>query len=388
MLPCLGLEFTKVSKSKNADGVHTRRDRSGFFISYTDATGRRRKKKTHAANLTEAKKIRSALIARVEKMKVLGVTDADDTAFENVTIRYLKYQKPRVSQDSYARLEGIIEIHLAPTFEGKIGAITRSQISDFVTDRLNQVSPGTVQKEFNCLKHILRLAHEEWNLIPANPAGTLTLKTLAVKLPPGRVRYLHPEELITLLEACPVWLRPIVILGIATGLRRGSIINLRWSNYYERQKQLLIQKTKNNEGLIIHLNEIGLLGLAMAAHHFGRGQIGRIFPDVTADQVTMAFRRACKLATIEDFRFHDLRHTNASWLRMTGTDIHTLAVMLGHKDIRMSMRYSHLSGDFLAGNARQLDDVFSSLLRLNPAPIEVERPHSVPGIQIVEGEIG
>src|SRR5262249_35193422 len=144
--------------------------------------------------------------------------------------------------------------------------------------------------------------------------------------------------------------------------------------------------------LIVHLNEIGLVGLAMAATYYGRGQLGKIFPDVTADQVTMAFRRACKLAKIEDFRFHDLRHTNASWLRMTGTDIHTLAVMLGHKDIRMTMRYSHLSGDFLAGNAKQLDGVFRSLLQLNPAPIDAktidvkaikaetdDRPHSVPG---------
>lgn len=385
-----------MSKTKDQDGVYTRRDRFGFFISYTDVTGRRRKKKTHAANLTEARKIRAALIARVEKQKVLGVTDADDTAFNAVTVRYLKYQKPRVSSDTYERLEGIIEIHLVPAFNGKIGNITRSKISDYVTDRLNAASPGTVQKEFNCLKHLLRLACEEWNLIPTNPAANLTLKTLSVKLPPGRIRYLHPEELITLLETCPIWLRPIVILGLATGLRRGTIVNLRWSNYYERNRQLLIQKTKNNEAIIIHLNEIGLVGLAMAEAQFGRGQIGRIFPDVTLDQVTMAFRRACKQAKIEDFRFHDLRHTNASWLRMTGTDIHTLAVMLGHKDIRMTMRYSHLSGDFLAGNAKQLDGVFSSLLRLNPAPVDaetidaktVERPRSVPGDQIEDDEVG
>lgn len=353
-------------RSRNRDGVYTRPDRSGFFISYIDTAGKRRVKKTHALTRADAQVIRAAIMARVEKMKILGIAEAEDISFEEVTERYLKYQKPRVSADTYSRLEGIIEKHLKPAFKGKIGTITRSRISDYITDRLNETSPGSVQKEFNCLKHLLRLAHEEWNLIPESPAKTLTLKKLGIKLPPGRVRYLYPDELRTLLEHCPAWLRPIVILGIATGLRRRNIVNLRWREYYERDKRLIIQKTKNREIIIVHLNEIGLLGLTMAEAQFGRSPVGQIFPEVTVDQVSMAFRRACAKAGIEDFHFHDLRHTNASWLRMSGADIHTVAIMLGHKDIRMTMRYSHLSSDFLASTGRQLDTVFAGLL--NPAP--------------------
>lgn len=357
-----------MSKKKDRDGVYTRKDRSGFTVGYYDATGKRRLKKIHAKTLAEAKQMRSAFIARVEKQKVLGVAEADDTAFASVADRYLKYEKPRIEDQTYRRYEDIVEQHLKPAFNGKIGAITRAKVSDFVTDRLNEAAPATVQKEFNVLKHILRLAHEEWNLIPDNPAKALTVKSLAIKLPPGRIRYLHPDELLTLLEECPVWLRPIVILGIATGLRRGNIVNLYWSQYYEHARQLMIRKTKNGEMLVVHLNEIGLLSLALAEHHFGRSKSGRIFPGVTPNQATMAFRRACASAKIEDFRFHDLRHTNASWLRMSGADIHTVAAVLGHKDIRMTVRYSHLSGDFLAGQVRQLDGVFSSLLQLKPAP--------------------
>lgn len=355
-------------KQKDRDGIHTRRGRPGFIISYTDVTGRRRLKTVHCSTLTEARTLRAGLIAKVEKQKILGVGEAENDSFAKVCERYLHYQKPRLSEESYERLEGIIELHLKPAFKGKIGNLSRSKISDYVTNRLNAASPGTVQKEFNCLKHILRLAHEEWNLIPESPTKTLTLKSLRIKLPPGRVRYLHPDELITLLNHCPTWLRPIVIIALGTGLRRGNIIDLRWTQYYERIRRLAIDKTKNNERLTVHLNDIGILGLEMAAQHFGRSQIGRVFPGVTEDQVSMAFRRACKNAGITDFRFHDLRHTNASWLRMSGADIHTVAVMLGHKDIRMSMRYSHLSDDFLADSARQLDGVFSSLLQLNAAP--------------------
>lgn len=370
------------------DGVHKRQGRPGFILSYTDVAGRRRLKTVHCDTLTEARKLRAALIARVERQKILGVTEAEDSQFTKLAERYLKYQKPRVSEDSYKRLEGIIEIHLKPAFKGKIASISRSKISDYVTDRLNVAAPGSVQKEFNTIKHILRLAHEEWSLIPDNPAKSLTLKSLRIKLPAGRVRYLHPDELFTLLEHCPVWLRPIVLLGVATGLRRGNILELRWPQFDERRRMLMIQRTKNGQPVIVHLNDIAMMGLLMAAAHFGRGQIGRIFPDVTEDQVSMAFRRACKSADIVDFRFHDLRHTNASWLRMTGADIHTVATMLGHKDIRMTMRYSHLSDDFLAGSARQLDGVFASLLQLNPAPDDGDRCTIAAEAEIIDEESG
>src|SRR5262245_57122053 len=125
---------------RDRDGVYQRPDRPGFFISYTDAAGRRRKKRVYAKNITEAREMRTAFLARVQKQKVLGVTDADDTSFANVVNRYLKYQKPRVSADTYERLDSIVEKRLKPAFKGKIGNITRTKISNFVTDRLNEVA--------------------------------------------------------------------------------------------------------------------------------------------------------------------------------------------------------------------------------------------------------
>lgn len=352
-------------EKKDRDGVHRRKGRAGFVISYTNAAGHRRLKTVHTKNLTDARNMRAAMIARVEKQRILGIVDATDDDFDRVTERYLKYQKPRVGAKTYRRYADLVEQYLRPAFKGRIGAITRSKVLDYVTDRLSEVAPGTVLIEIVVLKHIMRLAHEEWSLIPENPTKTLTPKTLGIKLPPGRVRYLHPDELLNLLDHCPAWLRPLVVLAIATGLRRGSLVALRWPQFDARRRHLMISKTKNNERVIVHLNEIGLLGLTMAAQHFGMSQIGRIFPDVTEDQVSMAFKDAREKAGIEDFRFHDLRHTNASWLRMSGTDIHTIAVMLGQKDIRMAMRYSHLSSDFLSANAKQLDGVFSALLQRN-----------------------
>jgi integrase len=76
--------------------------------------------------------------------------------------------------------------------------------------------------------------------------------------------------------------------------------------------------------------------------------------------VTEAFRRLCKNLKIEDFKFHDLRHTAASWMRMSGADIHTVATLLGHKHLTMAKRYQHLSPDFLAEAVGRLDKVFGA----------------------------
>ena len=76
--------------------------------------------------------------------------------------------------------------------------------------------------------------------------------------------------------------------------------------------------------------------------------------------MTVAFGRICRDLGVVDFRFHDLRHTAASWLRMSGADIHTVAQLLGHKDLRMAARYQHLSPAFLAEAVGKLDAVFGS----------------------------
>ncbi len=74
--------------------------------------------------------------------------------------------------------------------------------------------------------------------------------------------------------------------------------------------------------------------------------------------MSVHFVRLCRRLKIVDFRFHDLRHTAASWLRMQGADIHTVAQLLGHKDLRMAARYQHLSPAFLADAVGKLDEAF------------------------------
>jgi len=171
------------------------------------------------------------------------------------------------------------------------------------------------------------------------------------------VRYLHPGELKALLAACPEWLRPVVGFAVSTGMRRGEILALRWLDVDRIGERLLLPQTKNGESRIVYLNALALQVLDARTGVTSK-TIDHVFGNLTGEQVSMAFKRAASAANIEDFRFHDLRHTAASWLRMKGADIHTVAQLLGHKDLRMAARYQHLSPVFLADAVRKLDDVF------------------------------
>ena len=109
-------------------------------------------------------------------------------------------------------------------------------------------------KELNVLKHLLKLAVEEWEYIPVNPATGVK----APKPAPGRIRYLQPTELRAVLEAAPEWLKPLIALAAGTGMRRSEILRLRWLDVDLRNSRILLTQTKNGEGRIVYLNQLAL----------------------------------------------------------------------------------------------------------------------------------
>jgi Phage integrase family len=100
----------------------------------------------------------------------------------------------------------------------------------------------------------------------------------------------------------------------------------------------------------------------------------RVFAHVTGEQVSMAFRRAAKAAKIEDFRFHDLRHTAASWLRMEGADIHTVAQLFGHQDLRCSSQRQFSSASAATVTISLRDEAGLLLQAGNLGPVVVTIP--------------
>jgi integrase len=338
--------------SNKKDGVFTRKDRDGYWISWTDAQGKRRYRRSHAETLAQARSMRSAELLKAEQSKTLGFCPPGDEKFAEVATRFLQHQKARLSEKAYVRESGIVKDRLQQFYSCRLADIRRSDVQRYLTHRSGSVSAHTVVKELNVLKHLMRLA-VEWEIIPFNPAQGMK----APKVPAGRVRYLQPAELKALLESSPKWLQPIVGLAVSTGMRRSEILGLRRLDVDLHGSRVVLPQTKNGDGRIVYLNKLALAALKCVLQTDGKST-DLVFGNVVPEKVSMAFSRACKRVGVEDFRFHDLRHTAASWLRMQGADIHTVAQLLGHKDLRMAARYQHLSPKFLGEAVSRLDGVF------------------------------
>lgn len=186
---------------------------------------------------------------------------------------------------------------------------------------------------------------EEWGIITEQQLKSIRrVKPLKGEI--SRLRFLSDEEIERLLSHCDNHLYPIVFTALNTGMRRGEILNLKWENVDFRTGFIYLERTKNGERREIPMND-SLKALFRQLYTQRRLDTDYVFINPKTGTKLTEFKRsfatALKKAGIRDFRFHDLRHTFASQLIMKGADLKTVQELLGHKDITMTLRYSHLS---------------------------------------------
>ncbi len=213
-------------------------------------------------------------------------------------------------------------------------------------------SPATVNRYLTALSPVLTACVTEWQWLESNPCERVKLGQESR----GRVRFLSNDERNALLEACDLAadtpeLKIIVLLAITTGSRRGEITGLTWCDVDFGRKTLTLRDTKNGD-----IRAVPLVGVA----HEALREWGKVRP-LAADALVFpgrtpktkntpldferAWQTALKRAGIDGFRFHDLRHTAASYLAMNGAGLREIADILGHKTLAMVQRYSHLTHD-------------------------------------------
>ena len=213
-------------------------------------------------------------------------------------------------------------------------------------------SAATVNRYLAAISHVYTIAWREWNWINYNPV--LNIKKL--KEPRGRVRFLNEQERQRLLDNCKesrsLFLYPIVVLALSTGMRRGEILGLRWRDVDLCNKRVVIQETKNGERRAVPLvgNSLQLIEKLKINARGAKDDYIFHSPENRTKRCSIrtAWCNAIKRAEIENFRFHDLRHSTASYLAMNGASLLEIADILGHKTLQMVKRYSHLSEDHKA----------------------------------------
>ena len=238
----------------------------------------------------------------------------------------------------------------------------RNQLRSKLTRHGTLRSEASVNREMSCLHHLFTKA-VEWEMVEQNPFGRG--KSLLLKENNERVRFLSEDEIGRLLAEVNhiPHLRRIVVCALNSGMRKGEILSLRWPQIRNGFIYLTMTKTKNarqipiNDTLAALFDEIKREQRPASEHVFtyrqnehrakegsaNRNRLELVRIGSQVKDVKTAFKAACKRAGIEDFTFHDLRHTFASHVLMRGASIKDVQELLGHKTMKMTLRYAHLT---------------------------------------------
>lgn len=319
-----------------------------WWIDYKNAQGVRRRKQI-GPNKRVAQEVLDDILGKVARRVYLGVIEDSAISFADFADVWWKRVNHTLKPRTQERWDGILKKHLKPAFSGSLRTITLASAEAYVSKRIaEKASPSTINREVTVLKHMLKRA-VMWEYLGTNHLAGLK----AQKEPEGRVRFLDIEAIEHLLSAfawegaqSPLvrhYLKPLVVLAMNTGMRRNEILGLTRKSVDWTNRVISLEETKNGTPRHVYLNDAAIDALRSLPP---RLDTGRFFP-FSPNQVTMAFRRLVKRAGITDFRFHDLRHTFASHQAMSGVAPRGLQALLGHKDARMTMRYSHMSDSYL-----------------------------------------
>lgn len=302
----------------------------------------------------DAEKALAALLLQAEQPRK---DESAGLTFDQAIERYLAVKAKKRSLEDDRR----ILAHLKSAFgaDTPLTEITTGRISEYKVQRLKtqvrrqgkvrDLEPGTLNRELAALRHLLRLAHDEWEVLSSVPRIRLE------KEPQGRLRWLTPAEAIVLLDACResrnVDLSDLVELALFTGLRRGEALGLTWERVDRARGVILLTVTKSNRRREVPLNSRADAVLARR----GSKDNGLVFGTHAWDHFRSAWELAVERAKLVDFHFHDLRHTFASWAVQRGATLQEIKDLLGHHSLAMALRYGHLAPEHLRSAVARLD---------------------------------
>lgn len=322
-----------------------RRPNSAYYwISYTDATGRRICESAGTTDHAEAKALEHTRRAAGYQARRTG-GGRSGISVDAVLYEYLA---PRLNPRTRATARRLA------VFAGQpLHAITPAAVRDYIAARQGEgAAPGTINKELVMLSAAINSYNKHHGTQLPNAAAGAKLTE-----PPGIVRYLTPAEAQRLIDAATPAVAQFIRLALYTGLRAEALMSLQWTDVDFTRGLLFIQpkptpraKPRPRSIPLHPIAREALLACRMrcldSAYVFcaERGPDGE---DRRILSYKKGFAGACARANIKRFRIHDLRHTFASWLVMSGTPLVEVRDLLGHASIRQTEIYAHLAPENL-----------------------------------------
>ncbi len=218
---------------------------------------------------------------------------------------------------------------------------------------------STVNRYLAALSHVFTKAVKTWRWIDKTPFAQVEKESE----PNGRVRFLSDDERDRLLDACKAshnkHLYLVVLLAISTGARKNEIIGLKWENVSFDLQRIILVDTKNGDTRAVPL--VGEAFNLLKEHSkVRRIDTPLVFPRVgkkgnQSMSIRTAWDNAVIAANLDDFHFHDNRHTCASYLAMNNASMPEIAAVLGHRTLEMVKRYAHLSEQHTLGVVERMN---------------------------------
>ncbi len=243
---------------------------------------------------------------------------------------------------------------LLQKFDGAIlQAITAKRIGEFISARLAAGVRGqTINHQVRLLASMFKWAIERGYVVE-NPVRTVK----KFREGPGREFFLSEEQSALLLEKIDDGFRTLVLAALHTAARRGELIKVTWADLDLEKRLVTFRDTKNGEDRTVPLSATLTAALKRLPRPIAGGPVFRTDAGkpLTPTIIRRPFRKAVKAAGLVGFRFHDLRHSAASFMVQAGVPLNTVRAILGHKSLGMVLRYSHLAPEHLRDGVDALD---------------------------------
>jgi len=309
--------------------------------------------------LTDAKKWVQHTESAIREGRYFKTAEAQRHTLQELIDQYIKRVLPTKSKNINQKSQ--LEWWATEIGVFRLADITPALISECRDKLLNdcKFAPATVIRYMAALSHAFTIAINDWGWMEDSPMRKVSKPTL----PRGRVRFLDDDERHRLLEACKQsnneTLYLVVVLALSTGMRKSEIMTLKWKDVDLHLCRITLHDTKNGERRVVPITECAL-DLLQRHNRVRRINTELLFPGrVKVDQpidLRTPWNTALRHSGIEDFRFHDLRHSSASYLAMNGASLAEIADVLGHKTFQMVKRYAHLSEAHTAGVVASMNE--------------------------------
>lgn len=325
-----------------------------WWVDFTTPHGQRIRRSSGIADRQLAQEYEDRLKVRCWEEQRLGVKP--ERSWQEATVRWVKETRHKRSHKKDVAQLRWLDRHLGHLM---LSQVTRDVVEKIGERKAKESSPANANRYLALIRSILRRARDDWEWLDHIP------KVRLYREPRQRVRFLSPEEARRLLNELPRHLRDMAQFALATGLRQRNVSFLRWDQVDMARRVAWIHpdQAKAGRAIGVPLNEDALevVRKCVGRHQDYVFTYGRRRRHPVKACSTKAWKRALERAGIEKtFRWHDLRHTWASWHVQNGTPLRELMELGGWASYEMVLRYAHLAADHLRGAACRIDGTFTA----------------------------